>query len=318
LLRLRAVSIFRKISDKRALPVLIEVLLYDNEKYYHRGELHEMYVTSIFINSAMALHSLTGGQIGIKPSEHDYVEMGVGAEIERNRDEILKKCKEWWKDNKKRVLKEIEEEDKQSRIEKAFELYKKGETAQLLKQSHEVRIAVLKKALQAESLKGRAIRLVSYCRFDVKELAPEVITVAKESSGYLRWQTVEVLTKKIPDKRAVPVLIEHCLEDNYEDVHHWVDEHGGHEAVRSTLYETARALHAITKGEIGVKRPLHTYMTPSAVVLGLKKRLPQKIKQWWAENKDEFLKELEKEYGTTEIGTPKKEPEKKKPKKQNP
>ncbi len=294
-LRLRAVSIFRKIPDKRALPVLMEVLLHDDQKYYHRGELHDMYVTSIFINSAMAIHALTGGEVGIKPSKRDYVDSKAEAEIDKNKKEILEKCEKWWKANKKKVLEEIKPQEKQSRIEKAFELYRKGDTPQLLKQPHEVRIAVLKKALQDDSLRAKAVGLISYGRFDVKELAPEVITVAKEANGYLRWQAVHVIAEKMPDKRAVPVLIEHCLDDKYEDCQHWLDEHGGHEAMKSTMYETARALYEITKGEIGVKRSLNSYRLPSAVVLGLAKTFPDKARKWWAENKEEFLSQLKKE-----------------------
>lgn len=292
-LRLRAVRIFRKIPDKRALPVLIEQCIRDPYKEYHTDERHHLCVSSVFINSLMILYTLTEGAVGVEPSKYDYVKAGFELEPEKNKEAIIEKCEKWWKENKSKVLEEAKPQEKQSRIDKAFELYSKGDTPQLLKQPHEVRIAVLKKALRDDSLRAKAVRLISYGRFDVKELAPEVVTVAKEANGYLRWQAVHVIAEKMPDKRAVPVLIEHCLDDKYEDCRHWLDEHGGHEAMKSTMYETARALCEITKGEVGVRRSLNSYRLPSAVVMGLAKTFPDKARKWWAENKERILKQLE-------------------------
>jgi hypothetical protein len=184
----------------------------------------------------------------------------------------------------------------ENRIREAFELYRKGDTPQLLKQPDEVRIPVLRKALRDDSLRTKAVRLISCGRFDVKELALDVISVAEESNGHLRWQAVNIIAERMPDRRAVPVLIEHCLADEYEDHQHWVDEHGGHEAMKSTAYEAAYALHVITGGEVGVDTPLHRRNHPLAAVLEMKSRgVIDQAKKWWKQNKDEFLNELKKE-----------------------
>jgi hypothetical protein len=149
----------------------------------------------------------------------------------------------------------------------------------------------LRVALKDGQLRDKVLGFISeyfsYFAEEFKAFLPDMVDIAKNRKGRPRLHAVSIMWD-IGDKRVVPILIEYCLDDNASIT---IGSIPDQPRTYHIVWIIGDILNDWTGGAIGeIKPPRLGLHRPESA-----NKVRAQIRKWWTENKEEFLKQLEKD-----------------------
>jgi len=154
-------------------------------------------------------------------------------------------------------------------------LWKEFQAIRALQSDYETRVKVVQETIQKD--RERALSAVAFylgqeatrfdalvfveCYFRDSRLVPFVVDAIRRSEGRTLLEGVKA-ARKWGDRRFLPVLIEHAIDSDYDNVTMHPAPHGAVEQYVSVFGEAAAAIHTITKGWAGSDQYWHKRLPP--------------------------------------------------------
>jgi hypothetical protein len=255
----------------------------------------ETFYRSVLAETTRLLDQITGGRSGIQPISDS--ELRAAYDRNAKKAEVQAAWRKWWEEHREEWRTSLEQ-GKAAEIKPVADeaLWKVFQTVLAECTDYEARLKTVQEAIQKdreralstvafylgqEATRGNALRFVWHLRDS--RLVPFVVEAMRRSAGRTLLEAVRT-ARAWGDRRFLPVLIEHALDSDYEDLEMFPAPRGMAEQYDSVFGQAAVAIHAMTKGWAGSDQYWHKRLPPKEE----RNALTTQWRKWWAENKAKY------------------------------